>query len=782
MANLKTIMKTKIQGLLLMLSCLAGSHQAAAQGTAFTYQGLLNSGTNPVTGLYDFEFSLSNAPSGGSQVGSTVTQLAVGVTNGLFGTLLDFGPVLTGSPAWLAISVRSNGVGSYAALSPLQQLTPAPYAILAESAMVVPGLAVQANASSGAPNLIGGSPYNFAAAGVVGGTIGGGGATNYVQGPHHYQYTNSVTGSFGTVGGGEQNTAGTGATVGGGQQNSASGQLSSVGGGLGNFAIGFYATVAGGAGNVASNNSTGAVAVGGGFNNFASGADSTVGGGFSNQATNSFATVSGGSINVAGGQSAAVSGGSGNQATNSFSTVPGGANNLAGGQYSFAAGYSAQATNDGAFVWADDSQSGPFGSTTSNQFSVRAFGGVRFVTGGAGLMVDGLAVLVNGAPGALGNTGLGSGTLNSITGSNNTASGFDALDLSTTGNNNTGNGAYALGGAAATGGGNTGSGAYALYDFTSGYNNTALGFQALYSNTTGFDNVGIGVDAFQVNAAGHQNTAAGTYAFQKMTAGNGNIGLGYNAGSSLVAGTNNIYIGNPGSAADNGVIRIGNGQTNTIIAGTTVGINMSNPTAALDVNGEYMVVEGLGGVRCYIGDDGYGNDVQVGSVSHGVTSVSFYNATDNTNMQITCSAVTITGGSDVAEPFDVSSPSGGVLPGSVVVIDEESPGHLKESSQAYDTRVAGVLSGANGIHPGIQMQQQGLLEGGRNVALTGRVYVRADTANGAIKPGDLLTTSDTPGHAMRVSDHAKAQGAILGKAMSGLTQGRGMVLVLVTLQ
>ena len=117
-----------------------------------------------------------------------------------------------------------------------------------------------------------------------------------------------------------------------------------------------------------------------------------------------------------------------------------------------------------------------------------------------------------------------------------------------------------------------------------------------------------------------------------------------------------------------------------------------------------------------------------------------------------------------------------------MVIDKEHPGHLKVSSQAYDTRVAGVLSGANGISPGIQMQQQSLLEGGKNVALTGRVYVLAEAAHGAIEPGDLLTTSETPSHAMKVSDHARASGAILGKAMSGLKQGKGMVLVLVTLQ
>lgn len=149
-----------------------------------------------------------------------------------------------------------------------------------------------------------------------------------------------------------------------------------------------------------------------------------------------------------------------------------------------------------------------------------------------------------------------------------------------------------------------------------------------------------------------------------------------------------------------------------------------------------------------------------------------------------CSVATLTirGGADVAEPFEITAKGQEVTPGAVVIIDETNPGQLKLSDQPYDSHVAGVVSGANGIHPGIQMQQQGLLEGGKNVALTGRVYVQADASNGPIKPGDLLTTSGIPGRAMRVTDHAKAQGAILGKAMTGLSNGQGMVLVLVTLQ
>jgi hypothetical protein len=147
---------------------------------------------------------------------------------------------------------------------------------------------------------------------------------------------------------------------------------------------------------------------------------------------------------------------------------------------------------------------------------------------------------------------------------------------------------------------------------------------------------------------------------------------------------------------------------------------------------------------------------------------------------IRTSVLTITGGSDIAEPFQMSSDQ--IVKGSVVVIDEQNAGHLKLSTQAYDSHVAGVVSGANGIKPGISLHQEGVLEGGENVALTGRVFVQADATFGAIKPGDLLTTCDTPGHAMKVGDHTKAQGAILGKAMSSLKEGKGMVLVLVTLQ
>jgi hypothetical protein len=143
----------------------------------------------------------------------------------------------------------------------------------------------------------------------------------------------------------------------------------------------------------------------------------------------------------------------------------------------------------------------------------------------------------------------------------------------------------------------------------------------------------------------------------------------------------------------------------------------------------------------------------------------------------------ITGGSDLSEQFDIVSADGKIEPGMVVSIDADRPGELSVCNRAYDRRVAGIVSGAGGVKPGLWMGQRGTpADGAHPVALTGRAYAWCDAAYGAIEPGDLLTTSNTAGHAMKVSDHAAAQGAIIGKAMTPLKEGKGLVLVLVSLQ
>ena len=141
----------------------------------------------------------------------------------------------------------------------------------------------------------------------------------------------------------------------------------------------------------------------------------------------------------------------------------------------------------------------------------------------------------------------------------------------------------------------------------------------------------------------------------------------------------------------------------------------------------------------------------------------------------------ITGGSDLAERFQVSD-GATAEPGTVMVIDPDNPGHLMISTAAYDRKVAGVISGAGDVATGLVLHQEGVLEGDAVVAIGGRVYVKAEAISGPIMPGDLLTTSDMAGYAMAVTDFDQAHGAIIGKAMTALDSGTGLVLVLVNLQ
>jgi len=138
-------------------------------------------------------------------------------------------------------------------------------------------------------------------------------------------------------------------------------------------------------------------------------------------------------------------------------------------------------------------------------------------------------------------------------------------------------------------------------------------------------------------------------------------------------------------------------------------------------------------------------------------------------------------GADVAEKF----PSGDakVEPGTVMEIDPEHAGQLRVAHEAYSSRVVGVVSGAGDLPVGAVLGNLPGHEDAPPIALSGRVYVNCDASAHAIEPGDLLTTSDVAGHAMKAVDRERSHGAVLGKAMTGLAAGeRGLVLVLVNLQ
>lgn len=134
---------------------------------------------------------------------------------------------------------------------------------------------------------------------------------------------------------------------------------------------------------------------------------------------------------------------------------------------------------------------------------------------------------------------------------------------------------------------------------------------------------------------------------------------------------------------------------------------------------------------------------------------------------------------DCAEDFTVVDPAA-AEPGDVMVL--AAAGKLAPCSAPYDRRAAGVLSGAGSYRPALVLDRREPAPDRMPLALVGKVYCKVDADHGPIAFGDLLTTSATPGHAMRASDRDRAFGAVIGKALADCPAGRAMIPILVALQ
>jgi len=126
--------------------------------------------------------------------------------------------------------------------------------------------------------------------------------------------------------------------------------------------------------------------------------------------------------------------------------------------------------------------------------------------------------------------------------------------------------------------------------------------------------------------------------------------------------------------------------------------------------------------------------------------------------------------------------SADMTPGTVVVLNGDRNNEVMPSATSYDTAVAGVVS----AQPGILLGQESASK--EMIATSGRVKVYVTTANGPIRVGDLLATSDKPGLAMRSQpiDIGGAKlhrpGTLIGKALEPLATGDGEILVLLSMQ
>lgn len=406
----------------------------ASQGTTFTYQGVLNQSGLPANGSNDLTFTLYNAVSGGSTVGTSNIVNDLLVTNGVFTVLLNFGTsAFDGNDRWLEIAVRPGAsAGAFTNLSPRQPVTPTPYAIFAG------GVNASNITGSGTFSGNGGSLTNLNASNLASGTV----PNARLSGTYTSPVTISNAGNnFAGNGGGltglnaSQLTFGTvplaalnnawkivgnsgttplfnfvGTTdftplelrvnssralrlepsftspnlIGGHPNNSSGGNVGIIIGGGGNVtdpntAIGNYAVIGGGLGNQAVELAT-------------------VSGGGSNLATGIFSVVSGGSNNVAAGEYSVVSGGLLNTAATNFAVVSGGTNNLAAGYASVVSGgfLNMATTNYATVSGGDTNLASGYASTVGGGELNRAIERYATASGGQGNKADWYHTTVGG--------------------------------------------------------------------------------------------------------------------------------------------------------------------------------------------------------------------------------------------------------------------------------------------------------------------------------------------------------------------------------------------------
>jgi cytoskeletal protein CcmA (bactofilin family) len=172
-------------------------------------------------------------------------------------------------------------------------------------------------------------------------------------------------------------------------------------------------------------------------------------------------------------------------------------------------------------------------------------------------------------------------------------------------------------------------------------------------------------------------------------------------------------------------------------------------------------------------------DVTVNGNINGKAAMFDGDVTVNGDISVTGDVILTNSGADCAEEFELKAREISE-PGTVMVID--GGGTLRRSDRSYDRAVAGVVSGAGAYRPAIVLDKHLSSETRTTISLVGKAYCKVDASVCSIAVGDLLTTSDTPGHAMKVTDRSRGFGAVIGKALAPLESGLGLLPILIALQ
>jgi hypothetical protein len=740
-----------LAGLVALLS-LAMAAPIAAQpvGTAFTYQGRLMDAGSAASGSYDLRFILMDAPFGGAQVGPVVTVNAVTVSNGLFTVTLDFGAVFAGSKRWLEVAVRPGGsTAAYTVLSPRQELTPGPNAVFSSA---VPWTGI-----TGKPPGFADDIDNDVLGGLscANGQIAKWNGTAWACAPDANSggTVTSVTGGTGLTGGTitSSGTLAVDPTVAQSRVTGACAPASSI-------------RIVNQDGSVVCQPDT-------------TGADwGLAGNAGTNPATNFIGTTDNQPFELRVNNTRAVrvepplAAPAGNRGPNVV---------LGDGGNSVGAGV------QGAFV---------------------AGGGTSFATPGPNQVTGDFGVVAGGVGNqAAENAMVGGGYFNSASGfsanvsggENNTASGSYATIGGGQGNSASGFSANVSGGQRSTASGRTAT-------IGGGQGSTASGPQATVGG--GDRNIASGEIA---TVGGGRFNVAGTYATVPGGVGNQAGGqFSFAAGrqakvrdpaqSGDLDGDEGTFAWADSTAAD--FASTGPNQF-LIRAGGGVAINTASPAsgAALTVNGNIRTDTGstdfgattrqmvnLWGTAYGIGVQGSTSYFRTGSgfawFQNGVHSNTQNDPGAGGTRQMRLDSggnLFVRGtvnpnGADFAEMLPGER---GLEPGDVVAIGAD--GSLVRSTEAYQPSVAGVFSTQPGFLGGAADGED--VSGKVPLAVVGIVPVKASAEAGPIRPGDRLVASATPGHAMRSTKDAPV-GTVIGKALSSLESGTGMVRMLVVLQ